>query len=127
MLSISPLYAALIALLFIFLSADVIRHRGRARVSSGDGGDADLQRAIRTHANCAEYAPIGLLLLVTAELAGTPVWALHGLGLAILAGRVMHAIGFGRAQPVMLLRQLGMVLTFTAIILGALANLLALI
>ena len=62
-ISITPLYAGLIALLFIFLSYRVIKVRRGDRISLGDGENPDMAYRIRAQANCAEYAPLGLILL----------------------------------------------------------------
>jgi uncharacterized membrane protein YecN with MAPEG domain len=74
-------------LMFVWLSFRVIRHRRSARVALGSGGDARLERAIRAHANFAEYVPFAVLLLVLAELGGAWPVLLHGLGaLLVVAG-----------------------------------------
>lgn len=121
-LTITPLYGGLIGLLLVVLSARVILRRRAAKVSVGDGADADLLKRIRVQANCAEYAPIALLLLAMAELQGAPSWVVHLLGLMLIAGRLIHAYGLGSTPQIMPLRQLGMVLTFAVIALAALAN-----
>ena len=121
MVPVTSLYAGLIALLFVTLSLRVILVRRRERVSVGDGGSKALIKAMRTQANCAEYAPIGLILLALAEFQGAPALALHSLGAMLLAGRLMHAYGFGHTPQFVPVRQLGMVLTFTMIGLAALA------
>jgi uncharacterized membrane protein YecN with MAPEG domain len=122
MLNVTPIYAGLVALLFIWLSANVIMTRRRLRVSVGDGGEKAMIKAMRTQANCAEYAPIGLILLTMTELQGSPGWVVHLLGLMLLAGRLLHAYGFGRTPEIVAARQLGMVLTFTMLAVAALAN-----
>ena len=124
MVPVTALYAALTALLFVALSANVIRERYRGRVSVGDGGKEAMIKAMRTHANCAEYAPIALLLLLIAEVQGAPVLLLHALGLTLLVGRIIHAVGFGRTPQIIPMRRAGMVMTFTAIIVAALTNLI---
>lgn len=121
-LAITPLYAGIIGLLFVLLSVLVITARGQARVSMGDGGDQLLIRRIRVQANCAEYAPLGLILLGMAELQGAPGWVVHLLGLMLLLGRVLHAVGFGRVPEIMWMRVVGMALTFAMLMLGAVAN-----
>ena len=55
-----------------------------------------------------------------AELQGAPGIALHAIGLTLLAGRLMHAIGFSRTPQIIPLRVAGMVLTYAALLLGAL-------
>ncbi|MES0861884.1 MAPEG family protein [Ruegeria sp. SCPT10] len=123
MLTITPIYAALIAILYVWLSAKVISARRSGKVSVGDGDDKALIKAMRTHSNCAEYAPFALLLIAMVELQGAPSLLVNLLGLLILAGRLMHAYGFGRNPQVVVLRQIGMVLTFAAILVSAAANL----
>ena len=110
-LSVTPLYASLIAIVFLILTARVIIYRRGNRISLGDAGDKNLLKRIRAQANCAELAPIGVLLLLCLELQGTPPALLHGLGLALLAGRIAHAIGFSRYPQIMSLRVWGMALT----------------
>jgi len=121
-LAVSPLYAGLIGLLFVLLSVLVIAARFKTNVSLGDGGEKLLIRRIRMQANCAEYAPLGLILLGMAELQGAPGWVVHLLGLMLLLGRVLHAVGFGRTPEIMPMRSAGVVLTFAMLILSALAN-----
>ena len=122
MISVSPLYAGLVALLFFWLSVRVIFGRFLHRVSVGDGGEKDMVKRMRNQANCAEYAPPGIILLVLAELQGLPVWALHSAGIAFLLGRVVHAYGFGVTPQIILLRRTGMILTFATIVVLALVN-----
>lgn len=120
---ITAFYASLAALLFVFLSARVIRMRVSERVALGDGGDEMLGRRLRAHGNFAEYAPLALVLMALAESQGASVWILHGLGLLLLAGRSIHAFAVSRSPEPLKLRVLGMGLTFTALIGGALTNL----
>lgn len=110
--TITPIYAALIAFIFFALCWRVIAYRRAHRLSIGDEGNRSLLRRMRAQANCAEYAPFGLLLLLMLEVQGAPAALVHGLGLCLLAGRAAHAYGFA-AKPMNLpMRQLGMVLTF---------------
>ncbi len=118
----SPLYAGLLALLFLWLSFKVIQMRFRHRVSVGDGGEPAVTKAMRAQANCAEYAPIGVILLVLAELQGMPLWLVHVFGLALVVGRALHAIGFGSTPQIIPARRGGMYLTVGAIAFLAMAN-----
>ncbi|MGB7318087.1 MAG: MAPEG family protein [Planktotalea sp.] len=120
MLAVTSIYAGLIALIFIILSLRVIRYRRGNRISLGDAGDISLLKRMRAHANCAEYAPIGLLLLALVELSTAPVLAVHILGAMLLIGRALHAWGFSASPPVMGARVLGTVLTLSMILLSAL-------
>jgi len=120
---ISPIFAGLLALLYLVLSVRVIRARGSERIGLGDQGNVRLIRSMRAHANCAEYAPMGLLLLLMLELMGGVSWLLWGLGTMLVAGRLAHAYGFSQEPELGGLRVAGMILTFTMIAIAALANL----
>ncbi|MFM9941149.1 MAG: MAPEG family protein [Hyphomicrobiaceae bacterium] len=122
---ITALYAGLLALLFVVLALRVIGARRGARVPLGDGGDATLLRRIRVHANCAEYVPLALLLIGLAESLKVDARVLHGLGMVLVAGRVVHAVGVGQAKEWFALRVSGMAATFTVIITAALTCLFA--
>ena len=122
----TALYAALLALLFCALSINVIRSRRTQRVALGDGNNATLRQAMRAHGNCAEYAPIFLILLGLVEYHGLPFWGVHALGLIFLAGRLFHAYGVGFKERYgegsvenVKYRVRGMGLTFTAIVSAA--------
>ncbi|WP_102107564.1 MAPEG family protein [Oceaniglobus roseus] len=108
-------YAALLAALFLVLSARVIFARRSASVSLGDGGDPALQRRIRAHGNCAEYAVFGLFLLALAEAGGLPGPWVHLLGLMLLLGRLSHAYALSFEGAGQAFRVAGMGLTFTQI------------
>ena len=115
---VTPLYAAALTALFITLSLRVIALRRSGRVSLGDAGDPTLLARIRAQGNCAEYAPLGIVLLLLAELAGASAALLHLSGLVLLAGRICHAwalSGPGRFGA----RTIGMVMTFAALGLSA--------
>ncbi|MDK3018079.1 MAPEG family protein [Pseudodonghicola flavimaris] len=119
--SITPIYAALIAVVFLALSARVITYRRRTAQTLGDHGDPALLARMRAQANCAEYAPIGLLLLLMIEMQGTPALAVQALGLALLLGRILHGLSFTDSRPRLPLRIAGIVLTLVMIGLSALA------
>jgi uncharacterized protein len=91
---ITLLYASLSALLIVRLSISVIKLRRKNRIIVGDGGNEELQLAIRKHANAVEYIPIALLLLLMLELNGAPKILIHLLGSTLLIGRIIHAMGF---------------------------------
>ena len=96
MIEITALYAGLLALLFLALSAAVIRQRGASRISLGTGDDPGLIGRFRAHGNFAEYVPLGLLLMALVEIGGAPAWHMHLLGLLLLCGRLCHAAGLLR-------------------------------
>lgn len=111
-LPVTSFYAASLALLFLYLSARVIRRRYADRIALGTGGRPELERAMRVQANFAEYAPLALLLLLLAESARCPAWALHLAGLALLLGRALHAYGVSQTVEDLRFRGAGMTATF---------------
>ncbi|WP_095588885.1 MAPEG family protein [Actibacterium ureilyticum] len=122
MLTATPLYAGLLGLLFMTLTFRVVMVRRTERVSLGDGGFPELEKRIRVQGNCAEYAPMGILLLGLAEMQGMPVWLVHVFGLLLLAGRLAHAWGLSQTPQVLRARIWGMYFTVGVIISLSLAN-----
>ena len=120
-MAITALYAGLLTVLFLVLSFRVIGVRRGQRVEIGDGGDKELLRRTRVHGNFAEYAPLALVLMGLAESMKAAPWTLHLVGIALLLGRVAHAYGLSQTPHVLPLRVGGMVLTFTALSVLALA------
>jgi uncharacterized membrane protein YecN with MAPEG domain len=116
---IVPFYAALLALIFVALSVRTLRLRRRLKIGIGDGGDPQMLRAMRVHANFAEYVPLSLILLYFAELQGTPTGVAHLLGGALLIGRLTHAYGVAQVSENYRFRVFGMALTFTTILVAA--------
>jgi uncharacterized membrane protein YecN with MAPEG domain len=101
---ITAFYASLLAFLFVLLSVRVIAQRREARVEIGVGESKELLRRSRVHANFAEYVPLALLMLAFAESLKTPSIVLHLLGLALLAGRLLHAYGLSQNPHILGLR-----------------------
>ena len=116
MIAITPIYAAILALVYVYLAFRVIRNRRAAKVALGTGGDAALERAIRVHGNFAEYVPITLLLLLLLELQGAPRLSVVVIGMVFVAGRGAHAWGLSRDPEDLRFRTTGMAITFATII-----------
>jgi uncharacterized protein len=90
----------LCGLLYFWLSVRVVQVRQTLQVAIGDGGDGLLLQRIRAHANFAEYVPICLVLLGAIEISSITVPpGLWVAGLALVAVRIAHMIGMGRAAP----------------------------
>src|SRR6476619_3241121 len=96
--AIVPVYAAVLAFVYIVLSVRVIQARRSAKVAIGTRGDVHLERKMRVHANFAEYVPFALLLATFIEMQGARAWLIHLLCLALVAGRVIHAYGVSQAR-----------------------------
>jgi len=116
----TTLYLALMGLLFLALSVRVILLRQKYQVALGDAGEKPLKRAIRVHANFAEYVPLCLLLIYFVELTGARAALVHGLGLALLLGRLLHAFGVSQVQETLKFRVSGMAITFGVLSVSAL-------
>jgi uncharacterized protein len=112
-------YAAVLVLLFVFLSARIIRLRIANRISIGDSGNSQLQRAIRVHSNFSEYVPIALILAFLAQAQGASGYFLHLVCLSLVLGRFVHAYGFGKQKESLKIRTAGMVLTFSSIVMSS--------
>ena len=91
---ITALYLAIFALFAAGLYVMCGRIRAPQGISLGDGGRADLQLAMRRHANFVENVPYFMIMMTALELNGSGPALLHGLGLAMLFMRIMHVIGF---------------------------------
>jgi uncharacterized membrane protein YecN with MAPEG domain len=119
---ITSIYASLAVLLIMRLTLSVIKLRRKNRISVGDGGNEELQLAIRTHANAVEYIPITLMLLLTLELNGAPKILIHLLGATLIIGRIFHALGLPAKD--LKKRVLGMQITIYLLIALAILNIL---
>src|SRR5262245_44483961 len=123
MIHTTPIYAAILAIIFVLLTIRVVLQRRAALVSLVDGGNRILLRRQRAHANFAEYVPLTLLLMLSAELQLGTSWLINLMGLGLLGGRIMHAVAVGREPEPLRLRVIGMALTLAAILIGAIVNL----
>ena len=119
MLPITALYAGLAGLLLVVLAARVIQLRARYKIGIGDGGHEDLARRIRVHANCAEYVPIGLILLAVNEAGGTSNTLIHAHGTVLIAARIAHSYAVSKTDGPSVARLLGMIGTFWVIVAGS--------
>lgn len=90
---VTSFYAGLLALLIVWLSLGVIKIRRAKKVRLGDGGERDLQTAIRAQGNAVEYIPISLILLLLLELSDASLIIIHIGGITLLIGRLLHAKG----------------------------------
>ena len=116
---ITLLYAGLAALLFVALSVRTLLLRRKLGIVIGDRGNEAMLRAMRVHANFAEYVPLSLLLLFLVEATGGSPLLVHSLGAAILAGRVSHAVGVSRIDEHHAFRVVGMALTLAPLVVAS--------
>jgi uncharacterized membrane protein YecN with MAPEG domain len=113
------LYAAILAIVFVALSFRVINQRRSLRIAIGDSGSPEMLRAMRVHANFAEYVPLTLVMILLVEMSGARPWLLHILGAALVVGRLMHAYGVSQLKEVFAYRVTGMTITFSVLLTSA--------
>ncbi|MBY6188644.1 MAPEG family protein [Marinobacter hydrocarbonoclasticus] len=114
-------YAAWIGLITLALAWQVVRQRRQLKIGVGDADNRGLRLRVRAHANLTEYAPIALILLGCSEASGAPVWLVHGGGLALVLGRVLHPWGLlGGNGGYHIGRFTGTLLTWLSILVSAL-------
>ena len=95
---LSP-FAAVLALIYVALSMYVVRLRTRARQAIGTGNDPLLERAVRAHANFAEYTPITLILLWLMLSLSLPHILVSILAFWFTFARLLHAYSILVAEP----------------------------
>src|SRR5215470_17250210 len=93
--------------------------RRRLRIAIGDANNPAMARAMRVHANFAEYVPLSLLMLYFVEATGASSLFVHALGLSILAGRIIHAVGVSQLKENYAFRTAGMALTLGSLAVAA--------
>lgn len=99
-ISITPIYVALIALWMVVLSVRIAQTRRKYGVSLGDGGHEELNVRVRGFGNLIEYAPIALLILLLLELQSVSALWLHIYGGILLVLRIIHPLAlFGEGKP----------------------------
>lgn len=111
-MTITPIYAGLLAILYFVLSYRIIVMRGPGGPSLGDGGNPILLRRIRAHGNFAEYTPFILVMIAMLELGRQPGWLVHALGATLLIARLLHGYALSFTANFKFGRFWGTALTF---------------
>jgi uncharacterized membrane protein YecN with MAPEG domain len=117
-LEIVALYAGVNILILLALAYVVVSGRRRHKITLGDGGNSDFNRAVRAHANAAEYIPAGLVGLLILGLLdpAAPLWLVHASGISLTVGRLLHGFGLNTGT-VNIGRMLGTLLTWISFLL----------
>jgi uncharacterized protein len=119
-LEVVALYAGVNILILLVLAVLVMMGRRQHKIVLGDGANEPFTRAVRAHANAAEYIPAGLIGLVLLALLdpAVPLWLLHAAGLSLTLGRILHGVGL-HTGALNAGRMFGMLLTWIAMLLIA--------
>jgi len=117
---VTAIVAAILGLFAAALTANVIIHRVRLKIDSGDGGIPAMTQAIRAHGNFAEHVPLALILIAAVEMMGTAHWLVVLLGVVLVVARLASALGLGRSLAGTPPRQAGAALTLAVTIVASL-------
>ena len=117
---VTPLYAAILAGIFMLLTLRVVQLRSAVGVSLGDGGHPGLQRAIRAHANFAEYVPLALLMLLILEMSRFSLYLIHLLGILLVVARLLHGYALAYTAQFKFGRFAGATITVAVLVVEAL-------
>lgn len=117
---IVPSYAAILVLIFVFLSVRVVQMRASAKIGIGTGNNPAMERRIRVHGNFAEYVPIALLLLAFMEMQSQPRFIIHILCILLIAARIVHAIGVTPVNENFPMRVASVLTTFGVLVVASL-------
>lgn len=101
-------------ILLLVLSALVVRQRQQHRVLIGDEGVPELLRARRAFGNATEYVPAGMGALVMLAVVGAPAAVVHGVGLVLFLGRLIHGWSLSVSAGASLGRSAGTLATWLA-------------
>jgi uncharacterized membrane protein YecN with MAPEG domain len=108
---VSAVTAGILIIMQMILMVAVVRARIGNRQSLGDGGHADLERAIRRHGNFAENAAIFIAGFTLLELLGASRLSLTIMCAVFVLGRISHIVGLSLPTSVNAFRRLGIVAT----------------
>ena len=113
---VTTFYGGVLALWLLVLAERIPRLRRLHKIGVGTGGNEELSLAVRCHGNAAEYVPVGILLLLLAELNQAPLAFLHAAGIGFTLGRVLHAWGLSKSQGQSFGRFWGTALTWVVLL-----------
>lgn len=122
-LTVTPIYTAIVALLFLVMAYRVVQLRRSESVALGDGGNEKLVRAMAAHSHALENAPVSLLLMLLLEINGLSVIWLHSMGVALVISRLLHLYGQSRKTARSFGRYWGTLINWLLIVCMAVLNL----
>ena len=94
-LPITALFAGILAIFALVLSARAGSFRGKTGISVlyGEPQNMELAERVRAHQNFLEYVPMVVILMGIIELNGGSGTFLHVIGILLVISRIAHAIG----------------------------------
>ena len=116
MLTVTPIYAATLAIMMIGLSMYVSSLRADRAISLGTGNDTQMLERIRRHGNFAESVPMALLVLAIGEVSGLPAIWVHAAGGVLILSRIIQPLGLAHDKTFTALRLAGNIGTFAAML-----------
>ena len=92
---ITAIFAGLMAIFALFLSARAGGFRGKSGISIlyGDPINWELAERVRAHQNFLEYVPLILILMGISELNGASSTMLYSVGTLLVVARIAHLVG----------------------------------
>lgn len=116
---ITPFFTAILAIIYVWLSFGVIKHRFSKKISMGSAGDPALEKAMRIQGNFGEYVPISLLLLWFLEVVTYSSGLAFILGCVLVLSRFSHIVGLNDSATKLIFRQIGTLGTFAVILVSS--------
>jgi len=94
-LPITALFAGVLAIFALVLSARAGSYRGKTGISIlfGEPQNMELAERVRAHQNFLEYVPMIVILMGVIELNGGSGTFLHSVGVLLIISRIAHAVG----------------------------------
>lgn len=113
--STTLIFAAIAALVNLWLGIRCGRVRAAEKISHGDGGNPLLQRRMRAQLNFAENTPLVVILTLLLEISlGHPLW-LTIVAVVYIIARILHALGMD-SETGSWMRTAGVAITMLVII-----------
>lgn len=122
-LNIVPIYAGLLALVYLTLTIRTVLARRKYSISLGHKAEPQLMRNVRAHGNFSEYVPILLILIALLELRDFSPLLIHIFGAVLVVSRISHAYGISNVKENFAFRIAGMVPTMLLLLITGLINL----
>lgn len=113
-------YVGVIALMNVVAGLLVVRQRMKHRIPLGHGDNNALMRYARLHGNLSENTAPVIGVLLGLGILDVDFWWVHAVAGSFILGRMFHAYSFTQDHLPLRPRQIGMVLTWTGLIIGAL-------